>query len=398
VLLSYMRSYSFHKTSNTLRSMAALIVHSGWIVCPLLVIAAFGAKNRVRLFIAAAAALAAAFYDPNPLFWISIGCGVLLLLALFAEARRDFLAAWAVIFFAGAMLIFFAGSARYLLPIAAPVAILITRATPRRWLNAGFALQMLLSLALATANYQHWNGYREFAGTQAASAARQRVWVDAEWGLRYYLESAGALPLTKDQVVEPGDIIVSSELAHPVPVNAPLARVSTAAIVPSVPLRLISLSRRSAYSSASSEGLLPFEISAAPADRVHADTVVERKPELSYLDPKDPRAPLHVISGLFPDGWMTDQASVMLNVPDKVASAEVVLYIPADAPARHVQLIVDGRLLAEDSFPKDGPYKLAVPFQAPGPTATITVKVDKTHSVPGDLRKLGVVITGLGFR
>ena len=398
VLLSYMRAYSFHKTSNTLRSAAALVVHSAWIVSPFLVVMAFGLKSRMRLYAASAAALAAAFYDVHPLFWISIGCGVLILSWLVTAAlRRDFLAIWAVMFFAGAMLIFFAGSARYLLPIAAPVAILAARTAAPRWLTAGFALQLLLSLGLATANYQHWDGYRTFAATQAANAARQRVWVDAEWGLRYYLESAGALPLSKDQIVEPGDIIVSSELAHPVPIHAPLALVSAASIVPGVPLRLISLSRRSAYSSAS-EGLLPFEISSAPADRVHADTVVERKPELSYLDPKDPRSAAHVIAGLFPDGWMTEQASVMLKIPEKLASVEVKLYIPPDAPARHVQLLVDGQLIAEDTFAKDGGHQLAAPFHAAGPTATVTVIVDKTHAVPGDLRKLGVVITGLGFR
>jgi hypothetical protein len=402
VLLTYMRSYSFHKTSNTLRSAVALVVHSAWIVSPLFVIASFRPKQKWPLFVAAGATLAAAFYDVNPLFWLSIGCGVLILAsvinALLAEgARRDFLAVWAVIFFAGAILIFFAGSARYLLPIAGPIAIFTARRSPPRWLAAGFALQLMLSLGLATANYQHWDGYRKFAATLAKDASDHRVWVDAEWGLRYYLESEGALPLSKEQIVQPGEIIVSSELAHPVTVNAPVALVSTAAIVPGIPLRLISLSRRSAYSSAS-DGLLPFEISSAPADRVHADTVIERRPEVSYLDPKDPRAAAHVISGLFPDGWMTEQASIMLKVPDKLASVEVVLYIPADAPARHVQLLVDGQTVAQDTFPKDGSYKLSAPFQASGPTATITVIVDKTHTVAGDLRKLGVLITGVGFR
>ena len=114
--------------------------------------------------------LAAAFYDLNPLFWLSVGCGVLVLTWLVAEAvRRDFLAAWAAIFFAGALLIFFAGSARYLLPSPHP-----SRSSPReeppRWLTAGFALQMILSLGLATANYQHWDGYRQFAKTLAAGS------------------------------------------------------------------------------------------------------------------------------------------------------------------------------------------------------------------------------------
>jgi len=398
VLMGYMRSYSFNKTSNTLRSSVALVVHSGWIVSPLLVIAAFRPKaTKWRWFLAAGAMLAAALYDLNPLFWFSVGCGVLLLTWLITEAlHRDFLAMWAGIFFAGALLIFFAGSARYLLPIAAPVAILAARAVPStRWLTVGFALQLMLSLGLATANYQHWDGYRQFAKTLAPDVAQHRVWVDAEWGLRYYLESEGALPLSRDQAIQPDDIVVSSALAHAVTINAPLAQLSAADIVPSVPLRLISLSHRSAYSSAAG-GLLPFEISKGPVDRVRADLVVDRKPVLSYLDPKDPQAPAHILSGLFPDGWMSERASVLL-IP-KSTAVEVVLYIPQQAPARHVQLFVDGQLVAEDTFNGPGSYKLSAPFQSSNPTATVSIAVDKTFNAPGDRRNLGVVITGLGFR
>jgi len=398
VLLGYMRSYSFHKSSNALRSGIALIVHSGWIVSPLLVVVAFGLKQRWRLFVAAGATLTAAIYDVNPLFWLSIGCGVLVLTWLITETlRREFLAAWALIFFAGALLIFFAGSARYLLPIAAPVAILAVRTSPPRWILAAYVLQLGLALGLATANYQHWDGYRKFAATLASDAATHRVWVDAEWGLRYYLESAGALPLGRDQVVQPGDVIVSSELARPVTVNYPVAQVSSAEIIPGVPLRLISLSRRSAYSSAG-DGLLPFEISRAPADRVRADIVVERKPTLSYLDPHDAQAPDHILTGLFPDGWMSDRASVLLKTPAEPKAVEVVLYIPPTAPARHVQLLVDGQQVAEETFPGPASYRLTAPYQPANPTATVTIAVDKTFTAPGDQRKLGVIITGVGFR
>jgi len=399
VLLGYMHSYSFNKTSNMLRSGVALVVHSGWIVSPLLVIAAFFAKkDKWRWIAAAVATLAAAFYDPNPLFWLSVGCGVLVLSWLVTEAlHRDFLALWAVIFFAGALLIFFAGSARYLLPIAGPVSIFAARRSPPRWLIAGFALQMILSLALATANYQHWDGYRQFAKTLAPDAAQHRVWVDAEWGLRYYLESEGALPLSRNQVLQPGDIVVSSALAHAVTVNAPVAQLSAADIVPRVPLRLISLSHRSAYSSAAG-GLLPFEISTGPVDRVHADTVVDRKPVLSYLRPNDPQAPAHILSGLFPDGWSSERASVLLKTPEKATAVEVVFRIPENAPARHVQLLVDGQLVAEDTFAGPGSYKLTAPIHLSNTSATVTVTVDKTFTAPGDRRQLGVVITGLGFR
>jgi hypothetical protein len=394
VLLGYMRR--FETKSNVLRSGAALVVHSGWIVSPLLVIAAFWSKQRWRLVLTAVATLAAALYDANPLFWLSVGCGVLVLTWLIPEALRgDFPATWAAIFFAGALLIFFAGSARYLLPIAAPVAILAARTSAPRWLYAGFALQLALSLGLAIANYQHWDGYRQFAKTLAPDAAQHRVWVDAEWGLRFYLESEGALPLLRDQVVQPGETIASTALSHSATLNAALAQVSASDITPSIPLRLISLSHRSAYSSAAG-GLLPFEISTGPVDRVRADIVVDRKPVLSYLNPKDSQAPAHVLSGLFPDGWSSQRASVLL-VP-KSSAVEVALYIPPQAPARHVQLMVDGDLVAEDTFNGPGSYKLSAPFQSSNPTATVTVAVDKTFSAPGDRRSLGVVIIGLGFR
>jgi hypothetical protein len=398
ILLGYMRSYSFNRTSNMLRSAAALVVHSGWIVSPVLVIAAFWPKLRWRLLVAAGAMAGAAIYDVNPLFWLSVGCGVLVLTWIATEALHgDFLAAWAALFFAGALLIFFAGSARYLLPIAGPVSILVVRKSPPGWLAAGFALQMILSLGLATANYQHWDGYRQFARTLAPDAAQHRVWVDAEWGLRYYMESEGALPLTRNQVPQPGDTVVSSELAHAVTVNAPVAQVSAANIVPSVPLRLISLSRRSAYSSAAG-GLLPFEISTGPVDRVRADTVVDRKPVLSYLKPEDSEAPAHILSGLFPDGWMGDRASVLLKTPEKLTSVELVFYIPPTAPARRVQLLVDGQLVAEDTFPGPGSYKLSAPLQSLNPTTTISMTADKTFTAPGDRRSLGVRIIGVGLR
>jgi len=98
--------------------------------------------------------------------------------------------------------IFFAGAARYLLPMAAPVVLLASRLRPK-WLAAGFAAQLALSLGLAVVNYQHWDGYRQFADSLRGPAAGHRVWIDGEWGLRYYLESDGALPLKKTQRLRP---------------------------------------------------------------------------------------------------------------------------------------------------------------------------------------------------
>ncbi len=84
----------------------------------------------------------------------------------------------------------FAGSARYLLPMAAPVALLASQLRPK-WLAAGFALQMALSLGLAAMNHQHWDAYRDFAASLRRVAGSHRVWVDDEWGLRFYIERDG---------------------------------------------------------------------------------------------------------------------------------------------------------------------------------------------------------------
>jgi 4-amino-4-deoxy-L-arabinose transferase-like glycosyltransferase len=395
VLSGYLfTSYGLHTIANTLRSDVALVVHSGWIVSPLLVIAGFARAGKWRIVAACVAALVAAFFDLNPLFWISVGCGVLLLVSVI---RRDFLNAWILIFFAAGLIIFFAGAARYLLPIAAPVAILVARAASPRMLALGFALQFPLSLGLAAANYQYAEGYRKFAESLASEAAGRRVWANSEWGLRYYLEAEGAIVPVRDQPTRPGDMIVTSTLGRAVTFNSQVSPLTSTEIVPSVPLRTISLSGRSAFSS-SARGLLPFEISSSPVDRVRAEIVMELKPELSYLQPTDPKAASHFLAGLYPDGWMTGRAAVLLKVPEKSSSLSVKLWIPDNSPARHIQLLADGQLVTEATYPAPGSYELSAPYQPKGSTLTVSLTVDQVFSAPGDQRKLGVVIVGVGLR
>jgi hypothetical protein len=326
------------------------------------------------------------------LFWMSFGCGVLLLASCIG---RDFLNSWVLIFFCASAFLFFAGSARYLLPMAAPVAILAVRAVHSRVVVAGIALQLALGLALAVVNDQHWDAYRDFA---ASLPRDRRIWINAEWGLRFYLESNGGLPLPKNPPLRAGDLVVSSELAYPLAVNAPLAPLARAEIRPSIPLRLISLDGRSAYSVASARGLLPFESSRGLIDRVRADVVVERKPELSWIDPKDPRSAAQMVSGIFPDGWISDQASVVLKRPGGPAVLMADIYIPDIAPARRITLSVDGRTVADETFSAPGVHSLSAVDTGSATDVTLTIGVDKTFSTASDQRKLGVVVTGVGFR
>ncbi|HEV2690685.1 MAG TPA: glycosyltransferase family 39 protein, partial [Bryobacteraceae bacterium] len=185
VLAGYMQTYGLQTLVPKIQNAVALTGHLAWMVCPILWLPPLPAIPP---------AIGAVFYDPNPLFWgsIAVGAGIIIWCA---ERARDFLAQWVLIFFAAALIIFFAGSARYLLPIALPIAIFASRYARRRWLEFAFGAGLVLSVALAMVNYQHWDGYRQFARQLKSDVESKHVWVNDEWGLRYYLESEGARPL-----------------------------------------------------------------------------------------------------------------------------------------------------------------------------------------------------------
>jgi hypothetical protein len=366
VLNGYFSSYGFQALDAKLRSALALTIHSWFLVFPALVPAAALLAWRKR-----------------------------------REPDTRFLLSWIAIFFVGALAIFFAGSARYLLPMAAPVALLASRLRPK-WLAAGFAAQMALSLGLAIVNYQHWDGYRRFAKILRAPDSGHRVWVDDEWGLRFYVESDGGLPLTGKQPLRAGDIVVSSELAHPVAFTAPTAPIATAEIRPAIPLRLIGLESHSGYSTAA-KGFWPFGISTGPIDRVRADLVVERRPTLEYLPMNAPQASEQIVSGIYQlEGgnwrWMSGRAILLLKSPGQPLPVKVRFSIPPVSPARRVTLLLEDREIVSQAFPGPGSYTLETRPQAVNTaTSTLTIVVDRVFSVPGDARQLGIVLTEAGF-
>jgi hypothetical protein len=319
------------------------------------------------------------------------------------RARRDrdtrFLLAWIGIFFACALAVFFAGAARYLLPMAAPVALLASRLR-RRWLALGFAAQLALGLGMAAANYQHWDGYRQFARQLAAPTEGHRVWVDGEWGLRYYLESQGALPLVRTQNLRAGDVVVSSQLGHSVELTAPVAPLALAEIRPSVPLRLIGLESASAYSSVGF-GYWPFGLSGGVVDRVRASVVGERHPTVEFLEMNAPEAADHIVGGIYAleDNryrWTADRAVVALKSPAEPMPLRVEFAIPDSAAARRVTLLLDGREVASRAF--DGPGQYTLISAGPVQGTMVEVVVDRTFRAPGDARDLGIVLEAVGFK
>jgi hypothetical protein len=89
VMAGYFESYGFQALSNKLMNAGALTVHLAWLVFPAVAIAAFrGVPRWVWGGIAAAAAAGAAWVDRHPLFWISLGTGLLVVLWCGLEMRR----------------------------------------------------------------------------------------------------------------------------------------------------------------------------------------------------------------------------------------------------------------------------------------------------------------------
>jgi hypothetical protein len=363
VLAGHLHTYGFQSLANKLRNAAALPVHACCLVFPALLPPAILLSWKRR------------------------------------DADTIFLATWILIFFAAGIGIFFAGSARYLLPIAAPVALLVSR-LKIKWLAAGFAAQMLLSLALATVNYQHADAYRAFAASLRPQLANKRVWINGEWGLQYYFEAEGGIPLLREQSVRPGDIVVTSELGYPVhftTAGGALTPIAERDIRATLPLRLIALHTRSAYSTVD-RGYLPFDISNGPIDRVRAELVVERQPKLTYLLMSAPEVEQQLIGGVYQDRWMAARAAILLKSPPEATPLQVKFYIHPSAPARRVTLLVDGEKVADKTYDAPGVYTLETPPIRPAkPTTLLTIVVDKTFSPPGDRRELGIVLIAAGF-
>jgi hypothetical protein len=332
-------------------------------------------------------------------FWFILFPALVPLLAIAAWRKRSepatlFLILWIAIFFLCGLPIFFAGSARYLLPIAAPLAILASR-LPAKVLAPAFAIQLAIGLGLAAANYQHWDGYRQFAESIRTATAGHRVFVDNDWGLRYYIEADHGRPALKGQQLRTGDIVVTSELGHNVEFTAPMAAIARAVIQPSIPFRLIGLESRSGYSTVA-KGWWPFGISAGVVDRVEARIVRERRPTLEYLPTNAPEAPEQIVTGIFlPDRWMSGTAVVLLKPPATPKKLRAEIYVPPNATARHITLLLDGREVASKDLPRDGAYTLESAGALTG--STVEIRVDRTFRASGDQRDLGVVLLGVGF-
>jgi len=199
---------------------------------------------------------------------IFVALGVNALVWLWESRRQPMLAAWCLLYFAFACVAFFAGAARYLLPLAAPMVLLFAiqfRDRPRvLWL--ALAVNVVLGLNISFAAYEFARVY-----AHVAPPPGNVFLVNGEWGFRYYMVAKGGQPLEDVSVPIPGEWIVASDLSlagkydslaeeAAVPLRSVDLRVRT-------PLRLVDRHAHTGFSSASM-GLLPFSFSNQPLDRI----------------------------------------------------------------------------------------------------------------------------------
>lgn len=395
VLAGYFSSYGLQQLANKVKNAAALTVHTGWLLFPAAAAVAF--RRCWPVF--AVAAAGGFFVDSHPLFWVSFAIGAMVLAGCLAR-RPEFLSLWVGLFFAAALVLFFAGSARYLLPMAAPVILLASRVLSVRWLTVAAALNLLLGLSLAWVNWQHWDAYRRFVQTvpDAFRSTTLRTWVNGELGMRFYAESAGALPVASDQRVQEGEWVLSSDLAFPIPLTAPLSLIRMEEVRPTLPFRIIGTGSRSGYSSVAF-GLRPFDLSTGPVDRIRAQIVRKRNVSLSWLAMKDPAAGEQILSGVYQlEGetrWMSGRGVLLLAPPPAPKPVEIQIYLPESAPARLVRILADGSEVHREKLAGPGIHTVRTP---PVSAGTITVELDQTFRVPGDYRDLGAVLIATGYR
>ena len=132
--------------------------------------------------------------------------------------------------------------------------------------------------------------------------------------------------------------------------------------------------------------------------------MIERKPALTDLPMNAPEAEQQIVSGVYQleNGqwrWMSQTATILLKPPDQPTPADRPLHHPrrvARAPGDHRAERSHDRV---PNLPAPGTYSLSSPPLKPdGDTAKLTITVDKSFSVPGDSRQLGIILTETGFR
>lgn len=409
-LMGHFRNYGLQRLEMKIRNAVGLLGHLGLVLSPVAGIALAMRSGWWTWALAGTAAPIAAIVDPHPLFWAPISCGVLLLgwvLHRLKDPEDRFLASWVLLYLVAALAIFFAGAARYLLPIGAPLALLAARHLSKRTavLWAAIALNIGLGLGMAWVNAQHWNTCRAFARQAMERAQGRRTWIAAEWGLRHYAEELGAKPLLRGTVLEPGDLLLTSKLSGDIPYGQGgnrLVELLKFDIRPTLPLRIAGLGDGAGYATIG-WGLRALGWGSTPVDELALYEAVREKPELSVLPMGTAAVERQLVSGVhgIEQGawrWAEQRSVYVLKVPSKRSQLSASIYIPDDAPGRVVRIELNGKVVAEKRFERPGSYQIESPaLEIDGESATVALTIDKGFQPPGDFRRLGLIVSTIGL-
>jgi hypothetical protein len=306
----------------------ALLEYQGWlIVFPFFFLYVFGRGLKGRLlglallasvYVAQAAVPGYRILDRGVLvvglatgIFVSVRMGALLKDAfhrgtagapMFGRLEAQFLALW---YFGVVMYCLFAlpeGSARYIMPLVAPVLIFYFRrlelnevseyrAEPYPFLNSAMVASgsLVLSLAwglfLAQADFEFARVYPRAAATFSRMYAGLDSYITGEWGFRYYFTRIGAKPLPLDESsVRGGSLLVRPKLAMPYGVPADLSsmtmRLASLSFDLKTPFRTMDVETPAGFYS-TGWGLIPFSLSTKSQETLEVQQVnfmVERLP------------------------------------------------------------------------------------------------------------------------
>ncbi|MEO7653202.1 MAG: hypothetical protein ABIZ80_22315, partial [Bryobacteraceae bacterium] len=115
------------------------------------------------------------------------------------------------------------------------------------------------------------------------------------------------------------------------------------------------------------------------------------------------QADQQIVSGVYAlEGttrWMSGRAVLLLKSPAAQAALHVSVFVPDRSPARRVTLLLDGEEVASKAVTPGGVHAIdTFPLLSAKPVSTLTITVDKSFSVPGDRRELGVVLVEAGYQ
>jgi hypothetical protein len=405
VLSGHFRQFGLQRFEMKLKNAVALTAHLAWMASPVLVFAMLRGMRRALWAVPLAAFGIGLFLDGSPLFWLPFTCGAVVLLWV-ARAPDLELKLWFGIYFLAALVIFFAGAARYMLPAMLPLALLAGRSfSGRPWLlRAATVLNLLLGLSLAWVSYEHWGAYRDLA--RQWQPRDGRLWVNAEWGLREYTERQGARPLLRGAAIAPADLLINSALAEQIGYSmagADPVMVRQELIRPTLPLRMMGLGSRSSYETVGF-GLRPIDIATSPVDVVTLTRFDEHLAELSWLRVAAPGASSQIVSGVYPREnpdwrWTARSALFILKNPGGRVRLRAEGALPDSAPGREVRLMVAGATVK--ALKLDGPGPVVVesePFIPAGHQTTVELRIDQDFEPGGgDRRRLGMIVSAIGF-